>query len=124
VLIWHVHLGIDFITNRRTPQRILFPAELFIPVDQAKGNLEEFLGQLEQTPPKLIVVQKVSSIGLPFVNVPVDQMCPHDACIPELAAAIKNPDIVAGLEEFRQYFLAHYALKIQIDDWLIYERLP
>lgn len=124
VLIWHVHLGIDFTTNRRTPQRILFPAELFIPVDQAKDNLEEFLGQLEKSPPKLIVVQKVSSIGLPFVNVPVDQMCPHGACIPELAAAIKNPGTVAGLEEFRQYFLAHYALKIQIDDWLIYERLP
>jgi hypothetical protein len=124
VLIWHIHLGIDFTTNRRAPQRILFPAELFIPVDQAQGNLKEFLGQMEQTPPKLIVVQKVSSISLPFVNVPVDQMCPNGACIPELAASIKNPGTIAELEEFRQYFLAHYFLKTQIDDWLIYERLP
>jgi hypothetical protein len=124
ILIWHIQVAPYFTTNRHPPQRIVFPAELFIPVNQAQGNLEEFLGELKKTPPRLIIVQEKSSISMPFVNIPVDQMCPKGICIPELAAALQNPGAVEELNVLRQYFLAHYTLATEVDDWLIYQRLP
>jgi hypothetical protein len=120
VLVWHIHVGLNFVTGRRPPQRILFPAMLFIPPDQAGDNLDEFISEFEQNPPKLILVQQHSSIGLPFVDVPVEEMCPGGACIPQLAAAIQRPEVYDDLLFLREYFLQHYEKDVQINDWLIY----
>jgi hypothetical protein len=124
VLVWHIHLEINFILNRRPPQRILFPAQLFLPSGGSRSRLAEFLDEMDANPPKFIIVQTTSSIGLPFVNVPVDQMCPAGACIPEMAAAMKRPNTGIELQELRDYFLAHYTLNTQFDDWLVYKRSP
>jgi hypothetical protein len=123
VLVWHVHVGFNFITDRRPPQRVLFPANLFVVPDTSRSGLAEFLVELENNPPKLILVQKVSSIGLPFVNVPVEQMCSAGPCMPEIVDAMKRPDILDDLQKFRQYILEHYTPTTQIYDWLIYQRI-
>ena len=120
VLVWHIHVGINFITDRRPPQRVLFPANLFVSAETSRSSLSEFLAELEKNPPKLILVQEVSSIGLPFVNVPVEQMCADQTCMLEFAEALKIPYINADLQKLRQYFLEHYTFDRQIDDWLIY----
>ncbi len=124
VLFWHIHLGKNFIIQRRPPQKILFPAEMFIPAQMAESNLKEFMGELQQNPPKFILVQKKNSVGLPFVNVPVDQMCPNGACIPEVASGMKQPGVIEMLQVFRQYFLDHYTFDRQIYDILVYQRNP
>lgn len=123
VLVWQIHLFNNFITNRRPPQRVIFPGELFISSGGIKSGLNEFNDELEANPPELIIVQKESSIGLPFVNVPVDQMCPQGECLPEMAAAMKNPDTIMELQKLREFFLDHYKLETQIYDWLIYKRI-
>jgi Dolichyl-phosphate-mannose-protein mannosyltransferase len=120
VLVWHIHVGINFITDRRPPQRVLFPANLFSAPETSRSGLSEFLIELEKNPPRLILVQEVSSIGLPFVNVPVEQMCTDQKCMLEFAEALKRPSIYADLQELRQYFIEHYTFDRQIDDWLIY----
>ncbi|MGD0611497.1 MAG: glycosyltransferase family 39 protein [Anaerolineales bacterium] len=124
VLVWHIHLEINFITDRRPPQRILFPAQLFIPTGGPESRLAEFLDEMDANPPELIIVQQSSSIGLPFVNVPIDHMCPKGACIPEMAAALKLPNTAIELQKLRDYFLAHYSLDKQMDGWLIYRHDP
>jgi hypothetical protein len=123
VLVWQIHLFYNFITNRHPPQRVIFPGELFISSGGNTSGLTEFNDELEANPPKLIIVQKESSIGLPFVNVPVDQMCPQGACLPEMAAAMKSSDTLSELQRLRDYFLKNYVLDTQIYDWLIYKRL-
>ena len=124
VLVWHIHISTNFVTDRHPPQRVIFPGELFIPSGGSKSGLAEFLDEMSKNPPKLIVVQKTSSIGLPFVNVPIDQMCPHGGCLPEMLAAMKSPDTLAELQKLREYFLAHYTYDTQIEDLLIYKRVP
>ena len=124
VLIWHVHVGINFITDRRPPQTVLFPGNLFTSENTSRSGFLQFLKEFINNPPKLIVVQEVSSIGLPFVNVPVDKMCTKKLCLPELLLALQDPDIHTELDELRQYFLDHYTLDTHIDDWLIYGRQP
>ena len=123
VLVWHIALYNNFITGRKPPQRVVFPGELFIPNGGQKSGLTEFIDEVEGNPPKLIIVQKVSSIGLPFVNVPVEDICPDGACLPEMASAMKSPETVSELKILREFFLNNYIFDKQIYDWLIYKRL-
>lgn len=122
VLVWHIHVGLNFVTNRRPPQRILYPALLFVPPEHAATKLEEFLFELQRVPPRLILIQERSSIGLPFVNVPVQDMCPGGSCMPEVAIAIQRQEVQTELERLRAYFLEHYVLDATISDWLVYRR--
>ena len=123
VLVWHIHLDNNFITDRRPPQRVIFPGELFLSNGEEQTLLAEFIDQLETNPPKLIIIQERSSIGLPFVNVPVEDMCPQGACLPEMASAMKSPETILELQRLREYFLENYVLDTQIYDWLIYKRI-
>jgi 4-amino-4-deoxy-L-arabinose transferase-like glycosyltransferase len=123
VLIWHIHLGIDFVAGRKAPNRVLFPLNLFIPPTAANTRLREFLNGLEAAPPELILVQNVSSISLPFVDQPIDQAC-DTYCTPEFSQALKVPEIDQAWHAFQQFFYAHYSLDTRIFDWKIYRRLP
>jgi hypothetical protein len=124
VLVWNAHATIYFLADRKPPQRVLSATYIISsgPTGGSKSNLAEFLDEFEANPPRLIVVQKVSSIGLPFINVPVEKMCPHGGCIPEVAEGMQHPDTIAHLQEFRQYFLEHYTLDTNLGDLLIYKR--
>jgi 4-amino-4-deoxy-L-arabinose transferase-like glycosyltransferase len=123
VLVWHIHLGINFDTNRKAAARILFPLNLFIPASDTNSKLAEYIHELEDNPPELIVVQENSSIALPFVNVPIDEACQY-FCTPEFEQALKVPQIYQEWLSLQQYFESHYALDRQIYDWNVYRKLP
>ncbi len=123
VLVWHIHLGINFVTDRNAPSRILYPLNLFIPPNEQNIKLEEYVNDLENNPPELIVVQKVSSLGLPFVDKPVDQLC-NTGCTPDFEQAINIPQIRQEWLRFQQFFETHYALDREIYDWIVYRKLP
>ena len=123
VLVWHIHIGINFITDRKAPSRFLFPLNLFIPPTAGNKRLEEYVNGLEANPPELIVVQRVSSLALPFVDQPVDQSC-QTYCTPEFIQALTVPQIKQQWLSFQHFFSSHYALDANIYDWVIYRRLP
>jgi len=123
VLVWHIHLGINFVTDRKAPSRFLYPLNLFIPPNEQNTKLKEYVDDLENHPPELIVVQKISSLGLPFVDQPVDQLC-TTGCTPDFEQAINVPQIHQEWLRFQQFFNTHYALDTEIYDWNVYRKLP
>jgi 4-amino-4-deoxy-L-arabinose transferase-like glycosyltransferase len=123
VLVWHIHLGINFNTDRKAPSRFLFPLNLFIPPGIQNTKLKEFLDDIEGQPPQLILVQKVSSLALPFVDEPADQLC-DTYCTPEFVQALQIPPIYQKWLRFRQFFMDNYVLEHRIYDWTVYRKLP
>lgn len=123
VLVWHIHLGINFVTDRKAPARFLYPLNLFIPPSEQNTKLEEYVNELESNPPELIVIQRVSSISLPFVNEPIDQIC-KPWCTTEFEQAIKVPQILQEWLRFQQFFVTHYNEEARIYDWIVYRKLP
>ena len=123
VLVWHIHLGINFVTDRNAPSRFLYPLNLFIPPNAQNTKLQEYINELENHPPELIVVQKVSSLGLPFVDKPLDQLC-KTSCTPDFVQALEVPQIRQEWLRFQQFFETHYALDKEIYDWSVYRKLP
>jgi 4-amino-4-deoxy-L-arabinose transferase-like glycosyltransferase len=123
VLVWHIHLGINFVTDRKAPSRFLFPVNLFIPPSEQNRKLEEFVNDLESHPPELILVQKPSSLAFPFVDEPVDSLC-KIYCTPEFELAIKITQIRHEWLRLQQFFYNNYALDTRIYDWTVYRKLP
>jgi 4-amino-4-deoxy-L-arabinose transferase-like glycosyltransferase len=123
VLVWHIHLGINFVTDRKAPSRYLFPLNLFIPPSEQNTKLDEYVNGLEDHPPELILVQKPNSIAFPFVDDPVDSLC-KVYCSPDFERALKVPQICEEWLKFQQFFNAHYALDSRIYDWTVYRKLP
>jgi 4-amino-4-deoxy-L-arabinose transferase-like glycosyltransferase len=123
VLVWHIHLGINFITDRNAPSRFLYPLNLFIPPSAQNTKLEEYVNELESQPPELIVVQKVSSLGLPFVDKPIDELCKY-SCTPVFEQALKVPQIRQEWLRFQQFFETNYVEDKSIYDWIVYRKLP
>jgi 4-amino-4-deoxy-L-arabinose transferase-like glycosyltransferase len=123
VLVWHIHLGINFVTDRKAPSRFLFPVNLFIPPSEKNTKLEEYINDLEGHPPELILVQKPSSLSVPFVDDPVDSLC-KIYCSPEFEQAIKVPQIRQEWLRLQHFFYSNYALDTRIYDWTVYRKLP
>jgi len=123
VLVWHIHLGINFVTDRKAPSRFLYPLNLFIPPSEGNTRLREYIDDLEDNPPELIVVQRISSLALPFVDQPFDQLC-KTYCTPEFVQALEVPQIQQEWLRFQQFFLSHYVLDNRIYDWIVYRKLP
>ena len=123
VLVWHIHLGINFITDRKAPSRFLFPVNLFIPPSDKNTKLEEYIKDLENKPPELILVQKPSSLSVPFVDDPLDSLC-RIYCSPEFEQAIKIPQIRQDWLRLQNFFYANYILDTRIYDWTVYRKLP
>jgi 4-amino-4-deoxy-L-arabinose transferase-like glycosyltransferase len=123
VLVWHIHLGINFITDRKAPSRFLYPLNLFIPPSEGNTKLEEYVDDLEINPPELILVQKVSSLALPFVDKPLDQLC-NPNCTPVFEQALNVPEIRQEWLRFQHFFETHYAPDQEIYDWFVYRKLP
>ena len=123
VLVWHIHLGINFNTDRSAPSRFLFPLNLFIPPSAQNTKLEQYVNDLEDHPPALILVQRVSSLALPFVDQPIEQEC-ATYCTPEFEQALQVPEIRQQWLRFQQFFESRYALDNTIYDWKVYRKLP
>jgi hypothetical protein len=122
VLVWHIHLGINFNTDRRAPA-VSIPSQLVYSPTAQNTKLNEFLDDIENQPPQLILVQNVSSLALPFVDQPVDQLC-QTYCTPEFEQALQIPQIHQQWLRFQQYFVDNYVLDHKIYDWTIYRKLP
>jgi hypothetical protein len=112
VLVWAGHPGMNFVTQRRSPTRYIFLLHLFNPVPGAANGFGEFMADLKNDPPKLIVTQPVSSMGLPNFEQPADTICP-----------ICDPSTLAGMLEFKKYIEENYDLKFSIWDWEVYQRI-
>jgi hypothetical protein len=123
VLVWHIHLGINFLTDRAAPARVLFPLLLFIPPNDQNQKLKGYVDEIEQHPPELILIQNPSSISLPFVNQPVDQSC-EVYCAPEFESAMEVPQIRDQWLRFQDFFNSHYTLDTRIYDWIVYRLQP
>jgi hypothetical protein len=101
----------------------LFPLNLFIPPNEGNTKLLQYVNDLEDRPPELILVQKPNSIAFPFVDEPVDSLC-KTYCNPDFEQALKVPQILEEWLRFQQFFNAHYALDNRIYDWTVYRKLP
>ncbi len=123
VLVWHIHLGINFVTDRKAPARFLFPLNLFIPPNKENAKLEEYVNALELHLPELILVQKPSSMSVPFVDDPLEAMC-NVYCNPEFEQALEIPQIRQEWLRLQQFFYSHYGLDQRIYDWTVYRKLP
>jgi len=112
VLIWAGHPSMNFVTNRRSPTRYIFLQHLFTPTPKAPNGFGEFLEELNADPPALIVVQPVSSAGLPYFGDPVESLC-----------AGCDPQVLNGMLSLRQFVTSQYVLNYSIWDWVVYERI-
>jgi hypothetical protein len=113
VLIWAGHPSMNFVTHRRSPTRFIFLQHLFTPVPGAVNGFGEFMQELQADPPQLIVVQPISSAGLPYFGNPVNSICP--GC---------DPPSMDGMLALKQFVDARYELNYSIWDWVVYTRLP
>jgi 4-amino-4-deoxy-L-arabinose transferase-like glycosyltransferase len=118
VLVWHIHTGVNFITQRQAAAQVLFPMNLFI----GNSKMPDFISQMTSNPPELIVFQKPSSIGMPFVDENIDEWC-ESGCMPEIATGLEQPPVRESLIKFQKFFQQHYILDMQIHDWYIYRHL-
>ncbi len=103
-------MNVNLWTRRRAPSRYLYPLHLFQPKAGAESRFDQFLQDIRQDPPALIIGPKVPSSDLPFITGPTDQPCP--GCIPEAAR---------GLEEFKAYVDAHYSIVSDDGTMVIYQ---
>jgi len=115
VLVWHIHTGVNFITQRQAAAQVLFPMNLFI----GSTKMPEFVRQMTSDPPELIVFQTPSSIGMPFVDENIEEWC-ESGCMPEIATGLEDPAIKNALNEFNKFFFQYYVLDRQVHDWFIY----
>ena len=112
VLVWAGHPGINFVTHRRSPSRYIFLQLLFTPTPGGRNGFSEFLQELHADPPALIVVQPVSSAGLPYFANSSDSLCP--SC---------DPQALNGMLAFKQFVESRYELNYSIWDWVVYQRI-
>lgn len=115
VLVWHIHTGINFITQRQAAARVLFPMNLFI----GDKKITEFVAQMINDPPEMIVFQKPSSLGMPFVDEDIDEWC-QSGCMPEITEALKQSAVQEEMKKFQDFFFQNYSEDTRINDWIIY----
>jgi len=111
VLVWGIHPSINFISGRRSPSKYLFASHLLLPNTDNQIHLEEFLEDLYQDPPILILTQTKSSVDVPFLGSDEQDFC------------LKCPNEVReGMRELKYYFEEHYNQVKMIGDWVVYRR--
>jgi len=112
VLVWAGHPSMNFVTHRRSPTRFIFLQHLFTPTPNAPNGFGEFMHELGSDPPALIVVQPVSSAGLPYFGDPTETLC-----------AGCDPLVFEGMLALKQFVASQYVLNYSIWDWVVYERI-
>jgi hypothetical protein len=112
VLIWAGHPSMNFVTQRRSPTRYIFLLHLFTPTPKGSNGFNEFFAELKADPPKLIVVQPQSSMGLPYFENSGTSLCPN--C---------DPLTMQGMQVFKEFINSYYNLKYTIWDWEVYQHI-
>ncbi|MEN6409053.1 MAG: glycosyltransferase family 39 protein [Anaerolineaceae bacterium] len=111
VLIWATHIDIDFVTNRRSPTRYVFPKHVLAPTLTGISGFPELIDELRADPPRLIIQQVPSSSGLPAFTDRKEILCMD--C---------SEDARQAMGALKEYILTHYHFSQQIYDWQIFER--
>ncbi len=113
VLVWALHPGMNFVTQRRSPTRYIFLPHIFSPTPSGPNGFTELIGELQADPPELIAVQRDLYSNLPYYGDPNDYRCS------DCDGLIK-----AGLAKLNEYVTTNYRLVNTIWDWEIYQRIP
>jgi len=112
VFVWADHPDLNFISGRRAPSRYVFSLHLLLP---GTGNRQRFavlLEDLSNDPPALILTQWQSSIGVPFLGAPREELC-----------AGCTEEVRAGVAALADYLEADYVELERFGEWVIYGRI-
>ena len=112
ILIWDYDPTIYFHVERRSPTRFIFLRHLFSPIPNAINGFGEFMQDLQDDPPFLILTSKTSQQGLPYLGLGEDEICKE--C---------PPDTRQGVITFKRYVEQYYQPYIDIESWAIYKRI-
>jgi hypothetical protein len=109
VLTWSSDPYLNFITDRRSPTRYIFPLHLLMPTLTEAQGFDELIRELEEDLPSVIAAQPNPASGMPFFEGGGENFCPF--CSEEARA---------GLLRLKTYLESHYRFDRQIWDWYLY----
>jgi len=109
MLAWSSDPYLNFITDRRSPTRYIFPLHLLAPTLTDSNGFDELIAGLEKAPPAVIAAQPNPASGMPFFEGNGDVFCP--GC---------SEDVSAGLLRLKTYLESHYRFDKQLWDWYLY----
>ena len=112
ILIWDYDPTIYFQVQRRSPTRFIFLRHIYTPIPGAANGFAEFMQELLDDPPVLIITSKTAQQGLPYLGLREDQICSECAA-----------DIRQGVIEFKKYLDEYYRPYTDIQTWAIYKRI-
>jgi hypothetical protein len=110
VLAWGYNPGLHFLADRRAPTRYLFHAQLLTPGLAGQQRFEQFMADIEQNPPVLIMAQPQSAHAVPYFAGDLGESCPD--CLPEIIERLQL--LAASAEE-------GYELVAEVDGWLVHQ---
>ena len=110
VLAWGYNPGLHFLADRDAPTRYLFHAQLLTPGAPGQQRFEQFMADIEQNPPSLIVAQPDSVHAVPYFDGDLAKQCLD--CLPE---------VVERLRVMATYVDSGYELVAEANGWLIHQ---
>jgi hypothetical protein len=110
VLAWGYNPGLHFLADRDAPTRYLFHAQLLTPDLAGQQRFDQFMADIEQYPPILIVAQPDSVHAVPYFAGDLGKQCPD--C---------SPEVVERLQVLATYVDSAYEFVAEINGWLIHQ---
>jgi hypothetical protein len=116
ILVWGYDASIYLVTGRRSPSRYVFPKHFLTINMPADNGFPEFMRELQEDPPGLILSNKRSLNQVPHLGLAEQEL--WDQC-----QGCRN-EIKAKLISFMQFFDDYYtAVGIDFGEWQVYERI-
>ena len=112
ILVWDYDPIIYFHVDRRSPSRFIFLRHLYTPIPGAANGFAEFLQELQDDPPILIITSKTGQQGLPYLGLSEADICSD--CTSEIRQ---------GVIAFKRYVEQYYRPYTDIQTWAIYKRI-
>jgi len=112
ILVWDYDPVLYFHTGRRSPTRYIFLRHLYTPTPTGKNGFDEFLQELENEPPVLILTSKSSQQGLPYLGFDEAIICSD---CPD--------DIRQGVVQVKRYLSEYYQPYLDVGTWAVYTRI-
>jgi 4-amino-4-deoxy-L-arabinose transferase-like glycosyltransferase len=111
ILVYEMHGGIYFLTQRQPSTNLITPLHLFASDPDVEERFHRYLSELQADPPKIILAQENSSSGMPYFGVEKNQLCPN------CSQASKD-----GIIAFQDFIYSNYTQAESIGDWAIFNR--
>jgi hypothetical protein len=112
VFVWADHPELNFLSGRRAPSRYVFSLHLLLPGTGNSLRFAELLEDLHRDPPALVLTQWSSSIGVPFLGAPRDELCL------DCTAEVRE-----GVLALADYLHQGYVEVERIGEWVIYSQV-